>query len=62
MSSAQSAQQPGPQAGQKPPQGGQQQGTQAGQQAKPSQAEQLKTSLEGIRLSAVYLTNSKFVK
>ena len=47
MSSGQSAQQPGPQ---------------AGQQARPPQAEQLKTSLEGIRLSAVYLTNSKFVK
>ena len=34
----------------------------SGQQAPQTQAEQLKTSLEGIRQSAVYLMNSKFVK
>jgi sugar phosphate isomerase/epimerase len=53
----QGPQQP-PQGGQKPPQGGQQ----PAQQSQQSQADQLKTSLEGIRLSAVYLLNSKFVK
>jgi hypothetical protein len=55
--SGQSAQQPGPQGGQKPGPG-----PQGGQQARPSQAEQLKTSLEGIKESALYLMNSKFVK
>jgi sugar phosphate isomerase/epimerase len=52
-------------------QGGHQQGPQGGaparnpgfgQQAPQSPAEQLKTSLEGIRQSAVYLMKSKFVK
>ena len=62
MSSGHSGQQQGPQAGQKPPQGGQQQGPQAGQQARPSQAEQLKTSLEGIKQSADYLMKASFVK
>ena len=50
-------QQQGPQAGQQPPQG-----RQGGAPTPESQAEQLKTSLEGIRQSAVYLMNAKFVK
>ncbi len=62
---------PGGQGGQRPQGGGAPQGRPggaqagmpgAGQQAPPTQAEQLKTSLEGIRQSAVYLLNSKFVK
>jgi hypothetical protein len=51
LSGGKGAQQPGPQGGQQP-----------GPQAPKTQAEQLKTSLEGIRQSAVYLMNSKFVK
>src|SRR4030042_1954820 len=67
-----SGQQPSQQAG-APPQGGQgaqaRQGGQGApaegappQQAPQSQAEQLKESLEGINLSALYLMNSRFVK
>lgn len=63
MSGGQGARQP-PQGGQKPPQGAQQPGPgpQGGLQARQPQAEQLKTSLEGIKESALYLMKSKFVK
>lgn len=56
MKQRQGGQQPGPQSGAPARNPG------FGQQAPLSPAEQLKTSLEGIRQSAVYLTKSKFVK
>jgi sugar phosphate isomerase/epimerase len=60
---SQGGQQQSQQAG-APPQGrqGGAPGGMPGQQARPSQAEQLKTSLEGIKQSAEYLIKSKFVK
>lgn len=56
MKQRQGGQQPGPQGGTPARNPG------FGQQAPQSPAEQLKTSLEGIRQSAVYLMKSKFVK
>jgi sugar phosphate isomerase/epimerase len=63
ISGSQGAPQPGPQGGQKPPQGGAPANVPGpGQQVPKTQAEQLKTSLEGIRQSAEFLMKSKFVK